>query len=65
MATQRRSNNCEDFQDGNYVTDDDWWLINDDGDVNVDYYVDHDTDSDNKDNDDHAEISQFNITEKI
>ena len=30
--------------------------IDDGGDVNVDYYVDNDKDSDNKDNNDHAEI---------
>ena len=34
--------------------------MKDDGDVNVDYYVDyHDKDSDNKENDDHAEIPQY------
>jgi len=31
-------------------------MIDDGGDVNVDYYVDHDKDSDNKDNNDQAEI---------
>jgi len=32
-------------------------MIDDGGDVNVDYYVDHDDkDSDKKDNNDHAEI---------
>ena len=30
--------------------------IDNGGDVNVDYYVDNDKDSDNKDNNDHAEI---------
>jgi hypothetical protein len=30
--------------------------IDDGGDINVDYYVDHYKDSDNKDNNDHAEI---------
>ena len=33
--------------------------MNDDGDVDVDYYVDHDKDSDNKENNDHAEIPQY------
>jgi hypothetical protein len=31
-------------------------MIDDGGDVNVDYYVDHDKDSDKTDNNDHAEI---------